>query len=76
MGLSKTILHTRELRRKILFQLLIFLLIIVVLGAWPLAGFLGKHVWLFVIWWFGCVFYTLLVILLAIYDMLMVMKGR
>ena len=73
-GLARMILHSREMRRKMLFQLVIVLLIIVVLGAWPLANWLGNSVWLFLIWWAVAMIYGCLVILLAIYDMLAVVK--
>ena len=68
------ILHSRELRRKMLFQLVMVLLVIVGLGAWPLADWLSSNVWLFLIWWGISMIYGLLVILLAIYDMLAVVR--
>jgi len=68
------ILHTREMRRKVLLQLVIVLLVLVVLGAWPLAGWLSGNMWLFLLWWGASLFYGLMVILLAIYDMLAVLK--
>lgn len=68
------ILHSREMRRKALFQLVIVLLVVVALGAWPLANWLSQNVWLFLAWWGICMTYGLLVILLAIYDMAAVVK--
>ena len=68
------ILHSRELRRKMLFQLLLVLLVIVGLGAWPLADWLGGNVWLFLVWWAIAMVYGLMLILLAIYDMLAVFR--
>lgn len=73
-GLARMILHSRELRRKMLFQLVIVLVIIAALGAWPLSGWLGTSVWLFLIWWAVAMLYGLMVILLAIYDMAAVVK--
>ena len=73
-GLARMILHSRELRRKMLFQLVMVLLVIVGLGAWPLADWLSSNVWLFLIWWGISMIYGLLVILLAIYDMLAVVR--
>ena len=73
-GLARMILHSREMRRKMLFQLVLVLLAIVVLGAWPLSGWLGSNIWLFLLWWGVSMFYGLMVILLAIYDMLAVIK--
>ena len=68
------ILHSREMRRKMLFQLVLVLFAIVVLGAWPLSGWLGGNIWLFLLWWGVSMFYGLMVILLALYDMLAVIK--
>lgn len=73
-GLARMILHSREMRRKMLFQLVIVLLVIVCLGAWPLANWLASSVWLFLIWWGISMIYGLMVILLAIYDMMAVIK--
>ena len=73
-GIALMILHTRQMRRKVLLQLVIVLLVLVVLGAWPLAGWLSGNMWLFLLWWGASLFYGLMVILLAIYDMLAVFK--
>ena len=68
------ILHSREMRRKVLFQLVLVLLVIVGLGAWPLANWLSSNAWLFLIWWGASMLYGLMIILLALYDMLAVVK--
>ena len=73
-GIAQMILHTRQMRRKVLLQLVIVLLVLVVLGAWPLAGWLSGNMWLFLLWWGASLFYGLMVVLLAIYDMLAVFK--
>ena len=73
-GLARMILHSREMRRKVLFQLVIVLLVLVGLGAWPLANWLGGNIWLFLVWWGASMLYAVMVILLALYDMLAVVK--
>jgi len=73
-GLARLILHTRKLRRRMLLQLLIVLVVIATLGSWPLASWLGSNIWLFLIWWGLTMLYGLMVILLAIYDMLAVVQ--
>ena len=73
-GIAQMILYTRQMRRKVLLQLVIVLLVLVVLGAWPLAGWLSGNMWLFLLWWGASLFYGLMVVLLAIYDMLAVLK--
>ena len=74
VGLARMILHSREMRRKMLFQLVVVLLVIVGLGAWPLSDWLGNSVWLFLIWWGFSMLYGTMIILLAIYDMMSVVK--
>lgn len=74
VGLARMILHSREMRRKVLFQLVMVLLLLVVLGAWPLADWLSGSIWLFLLWWGISMVYGLMVILLAVYDMLAVVK--
>lgn len=74
MSMGKTILHSREMRRKVLFQLVITLVIVVAIGVWPLSDWLDERLPLFLLWWAGCVIYTVMIILLAIYDMLVVFK--
>lgn len=73
-GLARMILHSRELRRKMGFQLIIVLVIIVALGSWPLANWLSGSIWLFLAWWGFCMFYGVMIILLALYDMGAVVK--
>ena len=73
-GLARMILHSREMRRKMLFQLVIALVVIVALGGWPLSKWLSENVWYFLLWWGACLLYTVMIILLAIYDMLAVIK--
>ncbi len=73
-GLARMILHSRDLRRKMLLQLVIVLVIISGLGAWPLANWLGDSVWLFLVWWGFCMLYGVMIILLALYDMASVVK--
>ena len=74
VGLARMILQSREMRRKVLFQLVIALVVIAALGAWPLANWLGQSVWLFLVWWGFCMLYGLMIVLLAIYDMAAVIK--
>jgi hypothetical protein len=74
VALARMILRERKLRRKMLLRLLIVLAIIVALGSWPLAAWLGSSIWLFLLWWAVTILYGLMVILLAFYDMLAVVQ--
>ena len=74
MGLAGMILHSRKMRRKMLFQLLLVFIVLVALGSWPMAKWLGGNIWYFLIWWGISMVYGGLVMLLAIYDMLAVAR--
>lgn len=73
-NLARMILLSRKLRRKVLLQLTTVLILVVIIGAWPLAGWLASNVWLFLLWWGLSMLYGLMVILLCLYDMLSVIK--
>ncbi len=66
--IAKGILHDRRLRRKMLFQVLIALLLSVFIGNWVLDGWLANGLWRFILWWGGVAFLTLFILLFALYD--------
>jgi peptidoglycan biosynthesis protein MviN/MurJ (putative lipid II flippase) len=74
LGLSRTILHDREMRRKILARLLLLIFAIMAIGLWGIGGWLAKDVLRFTLWWAGCGFLTVMVMLLALYDALAVVR--
>ena len=74
--LAKGILHDRSLRRKMMTQMLIFLLVIVAIGSWVVDDWLRDGVIRFVIFWGLISLYTLFIMLMAFYDMLKVMRGQ
>ncbi len=65
---SKAVLHDRPTRRRFVSSLLIVILTLLVLGNWPLSGWVEQTKPRFVIWWGGTTFLTLWVMLLALYD--------
>ncbi len=72
--MARMILKTRKLRRRMLLQLLIVLLLLVLIGAWPLAAWLEQNLGYFMLWWGLSGLYGVMVILLALYDMLAVIR--
>ncbi len=76
LALAKGILHDRELRRKMMTQLVIFLLVLVGIGTWVIDDWLKGGVVRFSIFWCLVGFYTLFIVLMAFYDMLKVMKDE
>ena len=74
--LAKGILYDRMLRRKMMTQLVIFLLVLVVIGSWVIDNWLGREVVRFAIFWGVVSMYTLFIITLAFYDMLKAMRDE
>jgi F0F1-type ATP synthase membrane subunit c/vacuolar-type H+-ATPase subunit K len=74
--LAKGILHDRSLRRKMMTQLVIFLLFVVAIGSWLIGDWLRDEVVRFVIFWGLVSLYSLFIMMMAFYDMLKVMRGE
>jgi len=68
--IAKGILHDRRLRRKMLFQILIVLLLGVFVGHWLIDDWLAQGLWRFLFWWGGVSFLTVFILLFAFYDAL------
>jgi hypothetical protein len=74
--LAKGILDDRVLRRKMMTQLMIFLLVLVAVGSLVIDNWLQDGVYRFIIFWGLVLLYTLFIILMAFYDMLKVMRDK
>ena len=74
--LAKGILHDRSLRRKMMSQLVIFLLVLVAIGSWVIDDWLRDGVVRFAFFWGVVGLYVLFLILMAVYDMLKVMRDE
>ncbi len=74
--LAKGILHDRSLRRKMMTQMVIFLLVIVAIGSWVIDDWLRDGAIKFIIFWGLVCLYLMFIMLMAFYDMLKVMRGQ
>lgn len=74
--LARGILHDRLLRRKMMGQLVTFLLVMVAIGNWVIDDWLSEGVVRFSIFWGLVGMYVLFIMLMAFYDMLKVMRGE
>lgn len=72
-GLAKSILHDRPARRRAMGRSVALLLGMFAIGLWGIDGWLNDPL-RFVIWWGACGLLTLLVLLLALYDVLRVIR--
>lgn len=72
--LARAILHDRTARRKVGLQLLLVLVLSVVFGYLVIDGWLAKSLLLFSLYWMGVSFLMLMILLLAVYDALRVVK--
>ncbi|MCF7734234.1 MAG: hypothetical protein K9N23_21305 [Akkermansiaceae bacterium] len=73
-GLAREILNHRGDRRRLMARVLMGVLGFMVGGLWVLDGWLMASVWRFLIWWGGCAVFTCLLLLLALYDLLAVIR--
>ena len=74
LAVAQVILSDRSQRRKFITGFLFLILILFVIGNWPLDKWLSKSLWRFLTWWGGTTFLCFMLILFAIYDALSVVK--
>ena len=67
---TKGILRDRQMRRTVLFWLIVAALGMLGMGAALLDGWLSEHPLLFLLYWGACFWLTLTALLLALYDLL------
>ena len=69
---SKGILRDRQMRRTVLFWIVVATLAVMGVGSLLLDGWLMEHPVLFLLYWGGCLWLTATTLLLALYDLLAV----
>lgn len=70
VAISRGIVQDMRLRRKVLGGVLAASMLLLALGAFPLAGWLEKHVLVFLLYWGAVAWLTVLAILMALFDLL------
>lgn len=75
-SLAKGILDDRVQRRSMVTQLLIIVLILVALGNWVITDWLSDGVIRFVVFWGLVTLLVLFILLMAVYDLLKVMRDE
>ena len=71
---ARSMLRNREQRRKIMARMLLAALGLMAGGLWLVDGWLAKAPWYFLIWWGVCALITCMTMVLALYDVLAVIR--
>lgn len=71
---ARGILRNRVLRRKMILQLLLMLVLLIAAGTWLMDGWLEGSLVLFALFWGGVTVFSIMLGLLCIYDMLRAFK--
>lgn len=66
---SKGLIRDQRSRRTLMFYSVLAVLVLIFAGSTLLRSWLREHPLVFVAYWFGCAWVTLLAVLLALYDM-------
>jgi len=70
VAISRGIVQDHRLRRKVLGVVIGGAVAMLLVGAYPLAAWLDKHLFLFILYWGACAWLTILAMLMALFDML------
>lgn len=73
-GIARGLLRDRNERRRLLARILMVVLVIISAGLWLIDHWLSVNVWRFLLWWGACAGLTCLMMLLALYDLLAVIR--
>lgn len=70
--ITRGLIYDMAMRRKIMGGCLLVALLMMLAGSTFLASALAGHVWRFILYWLACAWITVLSMLLAVFDMLMI----
>lgn len=74
LAIAVVTLSDRKKRRKFITGLLMVIIGVFCLGNWPLKSWIDSSLWLMLLWWGGCAFLCLLLVLFAVFDALAVIQ--
>jgi hypothetical protein len=70
--ISKGIIRDHQTRRWTMFYALLAAMLLLFAGSVLIEGWLREHVFLLFAWWAACAWLTLLAVLLALFDILVI----
>lgn len=70
----RLILTDRAQRRRWISGVLLSIIVVFVLGNWPLASWISSSPWIFLAWWGGCALLCFFLIVFTLYDVLRVIQ--
>jgi hypothetical protein len=73
-GIARGLLRDRQERRRLLARILMVVLALISVGLWLIDHWLAANVWRFLLWWGACAALTCLMMMLALYDLLAVIR--
>ena len=68
-SLARGILHDKTLRRKMMGQLVIVLLVAVAFGTWGIDSWLEQSILRYGFYWGGVMLFAVMILLLSLYDL-------
>ncbi len=72
LQVSKGLIRDARARRTLMFYGVLIAIVVLFIGAVLIDGWLRDRPWLFILYWAVCAWLTLLSVLLAMFDMLLV----
>ncbi len=74
-AITRGILRDQRARRTVLFFIILAAMGMLFIGSVLIPGFLGRHPLFFLAWWGACLWLTVLSLLMALFDLLMLRKA-
>lgn len=71
---ARSMLRDRDTRRKIMARMLLIALGMMACGLWLIDGWLKGSPWMFLVWWGLCALITCMTMMMALYDILAVIR--
>lgn len=75
LAITRGIIIDQRVRRTVLFYIVLAAMLMAFVGGFPLSIWLMERPWLFILYWLGCAWLTLLSFMMALFDALLVARA-